>query len=576
MVQEKLEVQKNPTTNTHLDQKNIKDKAAKLFISMKNITKQYQDLLEGKMSRANFMTNARREFPQWISPVNSFADAVSVLKSKRIISEDLGTAQADFDAKEQGLEEAVEITPEAIEQSLKDLFEDGLIDDITLAKASKALPHFNIEDHKNMAGTDTPETLAKELIFIATGEHVEDIQQEPDEDEYVDLGDVNMEGVLNEAEKKDPSIDQVSYPQLVRGTEFEMSKMPMLSDENYEKAKQKAYKALLKNPNAYRHLFIANYDEVEKKDASLRNQEVKKDNLNDKANEQKTLVKNVKGNTKDNLGKKEKAKGTPEGVKMMKEADLTKSSAGLNTLQTSDLAKRAKEIHDKKEAERKASKLKTELHDDDKLSDAQAAEEAVEMLMPNLEGNTYKKSQLDDAFATLEDKYGEHYSNEAFQEAIKMLKEKGFDMAFSEASKADELKAEMLREFQQVPETQIRHSKGHLVKTPEGKMGTIEELTHDGTATVRHDDGSMVDYQTNVLKKPDEMPKEEEKKVESREEIVNKLKEAIKKMMDEAITAKTGDAAHDTAVMQKIGKIPNPSAKADIATAFKTGKSVDI
>ena len=54
---------------------------------MKNITKQYQDLLEGKMSKANFMVNVRRDFPQWISPVNSFQDAVNILKSKRILTE---------------------------------------------------------------------------------------------------------------------------------------------------------------------------------------------------------------------------------------------------------------------------------------------------------------------------------------------------------------------------------------------------------------------------------------------------------------------------------------------------------
>ena len=54
---------------------------------MKNITKQYQDLLEGKISKANFMTNVRRLFPDYIGTTNSFQDAVSILKSKRILSE---------------------------------------------------------------------------------------------------------------------------------------------------------------------------------------------------------------------------------------------------------------------------------------------------------------------------------------------------------------------------------------------------------------------------------------------------------------------------------------------------------
>jgi len=54
---------------------------------MKNITKQYQDLLEGKMSRDNFVRNARMQFPQFISPVTSIDDTIKILKSKRIIAE---------------------------------------------------------------------------------------------------------------------------------------------------------------------------------------------------------------------------------------------------------------------------------------------------------------------------------------------------------------------------------------------------------------------------------------------------------------------------------------------------------
>ena len=54
---------------------------------MKNITKQYQDLLEGKMSQHNFMTNVRREFPNWVSSTNSYKDAISILKAKRVITE---------------------------------------------------------------------------------------------------------------------------------------------------------------------------------------------------------------------------------------------------------------------------------------------------------------------------------------------------------------------------------------------------------------------------------------------------------------------------------------------------------
>jgi len=45
---------------------------------MKNIQAQYQDLLEGKMSKVNFMRNVRMQFPQHISPTTSYDDSVRI------------------------------------------------------------------------------------------------------------------------------------------------------------------------------------------------------------------------------------------------------------------------------------------------------------------------------------------------------------------------------------------------------------------------------------------------------------------------------------------------------------------
>lgn len=66
---------------------------------MKNITAQYRDLQEGRMTKANFMANVRMQFPDYISPVNSYEDMIKILKSKRILSEvqdlDKTTSQLD-------------------------------------------------------------------------------------------------------------------------------------------------------------------------------------------------------------------------------------------------------------------------------------------------------------------------------------------------------------------------------------------------------------------------------------------------------------------------------------------------
>lgn len=54
---------------------------------MNNITKAYKQLQEGTMSKSNFVRQARMQFPQYISPVSSYQDIVSILKSKRILTE---------------------------------------------------------------------------------------------------------------------------------------------------------------------------------------------------------------------------------------------------------------------------------------------------------------------------------------------------------------------------------------------------------------------------------------------------------------------------------------------------------
>lgn len=54
---------------------------------MKNISGQYQDLLEGKMTQAQFLRNARMMFPNYVTNHNSFDDSVKILKTKGMLVE---------------------------------------------------------------------------------------------------------------------------------------------------------------------------------------------------------------------------------------------------------------------------------------------------------------------------------------------------------------------------------------------------------------------------------------------------------------------------------------------------------
>ena len=74
---------------------------------MKNITHQYKDLKEGKMSQANFMRNVRMTFPHLVTNITSFDDSVKILKNKGLLNEDItGQQMAGNPAAEKASREA--------------------------------------------------------------------------------------------------------------------------------------------------------------------------------------------------------------------------------------------------------------------------------------------------------------------------------------------------------------------------------------------------------------------------------------------------------------------------------------
>jgi len=54
---------------------------------MKSIQNQYNQLIEGNISQANFMRNVRMTFPHLVSNVTNFEDSVKILRNKGLLSE---------------------------------------------------------------------------------------------------------------------------------------------------------------------------------------------------------------------------------------------------------------------------------------------------------------------------------------------------------------------------------------------------------------------------------------------------------------------------------------------------------
>ena len=57
---------------------------------MKTLQEQYNLIKEGKGNKAYFLKTALRQFPDMLSPVNTFEDTVTILKNRSIINEGIG------------------------------------------------------------------------------------------------------------------------------------------------------------------------------------------------------------------------------------------------------------------------------------------------------------------------------------------------------------------------------------------------------------------------------------------------------------------------------------------------------
>ena len=444
---------------------------------MKNIQKQYQDLLEGKMSKSNFMRNVRMQFPQHISSVNSFEDSVKILKGKRILSEAKieellpSTRQSAFDKAKFQAQNAYQIDDKGKLQKDPLLKQDrdkkaGLFSthiDPEVVKKVKAimsgagdrnveiyLTRFMDENNEpyvkfvvvdNKGGGRAEFEIKKDTYKVKSGEvnnelvpsvtrAIEYIQQnelkdpvkkekglnqaqiegdeetdamiakaerereeeegikggfgiqDPLEESYkdfsnnelasyvgtlknelnaekdpkkVDLIKKDLEHVkaeleqrkktkgksLNEAKQPigvyghNPNaeaevsrgIDHLNYYQVYRGLQYELAKMPEITDANYIKARKKVVDTILKDSDAYKDLQLANFKAVKEMDEDLKMKDVKKDNLNDKPNEMKVMKKDEKGNTQDTLGKKENRKSKTAKIPVMTQAPKGKLEA---------------------------------------------------------------------------------------------------------------------------------------------------------------------------------------------------------------------------------------------------------
>lgn len=275
---------------------------------MKSIQKQYNDLLEGTMSKQNFMRNVRMQFPQYVSSTNSFEDSIRILKGKRILSEN----SIDRDAYAATMQRQFDAWGEIAAQA--ESFEDAVLQIIDLGASEKTARNIAVEYFPENQDTDMYAEPKDNRMSYGTSTK---LMAPPDEDDSIEMqGNINeakkLEGVYghnpNAEMQTSRGIDHLNYYQVYRGIQFELAKESEISDEIYVKVRKKVVDKILKDPDAYKDLQLANFKAVKEIDQDLKMKEVKKDNHKDKPNEMKAVKKDAASNTQDSLGKKEAKK----------------------------------------------------------------------------------------------------------------------------------------------------------------------------------------------------------------------------------------------------------------------------
>jgi len=345
---------------------------------MKPIQNQYQDLLEGKMSKHNFLNNIKSTLSQYVSKGNSYEDAISILKSKRILSEvkpnEIDTVQdkkgnftkriklSDKDKKTVGKVQALM----AKEKPLKEMFSSSLKPNSSYEYSGGAETEILKYVGKRQDNPDIKvgSSMGKGHIFqwpdgkyfelgpISVMKYINKIDNEEDE-EIINRYDREQEkhalpgGNIYESVEMPANliadIDKVNPLEYNTGLDYELDLSGDFSAESLVKCAKKVVKNLKKNPIYYTNLKAELTQKINnKKVISSEYTELKKDNQVDKLNQLKSIVKKEIANTKTSLSKQEKAsKAMPKGVKLMKESQYTYK---MNEIMKPDSKSKLKEI----------------------------------------------------------------------------------------------------------------------------------------------------------------------------------------------------------------------------------------
>lgn len=295
----------------------------------------YNQYCRKEITTEDFLFHVRRDplLKEYISPVNSAEDVILILKQRAGIREQVTNEDLIIQEKEVEGEtgESLPDNPEFGEELEEDYDDEEKYNEIDKKYGTDEVR--DVLEKNDLLGFD----------FIGAAENAilthKDWSERWDVSDVADINVINTwrkavidkakvnKGKLQEATKKKKlTADDVIYSEFSKGWKHEYLNNSKIRDaQDIDKAKEIALKNLSKDPIYYTNLIIKQTEERFKTAPKETKEKILKAptdqvELKDKANQMKNVKKDNtnKSNVKTNLGKKEKAKGNPKGVKVMK------------------------------------------------------------------------------------------------------------------------------------------------------------------------------------------------------------------------------------------------------------------
>ena len=213
---------------------------------MKSIANQYRDLKEGRMSQANFMRNLRMTMPQFVTNTTSFGDAVRILKNKSILNENMDPKPEE------------EVGEDEIDAILKGIEQEKAGEEAVKSQYDMNEFHSGNPNDKYVVKQSGDKWEVREGgVLVDTFDSKEKAQKMADEK--------NAAQELNEAKKKEEKVEyskhQCNPTELRLGIRTELEH----GDMELDKAKEIAYKNIIKDPIYYTKLKLSGVEAHPKK-----------------------------------------------------------------------------------------------------------------------------------------------------------------------------------------------------------------------------------------------------------------------------------------------------------------------